>query len=75
MELENKLENNINNELEKEQKNFFDTTFGKIINKALDFRVKSNVIRCNRESGYRNKRCFNRKWNKRWFTYGNRMCS
>ena len=24
MELENKLENNINNELEKEQKNFFD---------------------------------------------------
>ena len=75
MELENKLENNINNELEKEQKNFFDTTFGKIINKALDFRVKGNVARCNRKSGYRNKRCFNRKWSKRWFTYSYRMCS
>ena len=54
MELENKLENNINNELEKEQKNFFDTTFGKVINKALDFRIKSDVTRCNRKSGYRN---------------------
>ena len=43
MELENKLENNINNELEKEQKNFFNTTLGKIINKALDFRIKSNA--------------------------------
>ena len=75
MELENKLENNINNELEKEQNKFFDTSFGKIINKALDFRFKSNFTRCNRKSGYRNKRCFIRKWNKRWFTYGNRMCS
>ena len=36
MELENKLENNINNELEKEQKNFFDTTFGKIINSEIE---------------------------------------
>ncbi len=71
MELENKLENNINNELEKEQNKFFDTSFGKIINKALDFRFKSNFTRCNRKSGYRNKRCFNRKWNKRWYTYSN----
>lgn len=58
MELENKIENNINNELEKEQNKFFDTTFGKIINKALDFRIKGNVARRDRKSSYRNKKCF-----------------
>ena len=71
MELENKIENNINNELEKEQNKFLDTTFGKIINKALDFRIKGNVTRCNRKSSYRNQKCFNGKWNKRWNTYCN----
>lgn len=41
MELENNIENDINNVLEKEQNKFFDTTFGKIVNKALDFGLKS----------------------------------
>ena len=37
MELENKLENNINNELEKEQKNFFiRNTSKKIPTRAID---------------------------------------
>ena len=43
MEIENKLnnENNIENTLEKEQKNFLETTLGKIINTGLDIGIRA----------------------------------
>ena len=43
MELENELENKfeLNVNLEKEQKNFFDTTLGKVINSGLDFGLRA----------------------------------
>lgn len=43
MELENGLENKfeLNVNLEKEQKNFFDTTLGKVINSGLDFGLRA----------------------------------
>lgn len=43
MELENELENKfeLNVNLEKKQKNFFDTTLGKVINSGLDFGLRA----------------------------------